>query len=151
MSVPLLVREARSVDDEAVAVIVSTAYQATGVQLTEHAAAVAYRRAHGSVFVIEEYGSVVGTFMLTPTTTPQGLPAAKLYRFAVHPRAQRRGIGDAAVRAIISHARERGYYALAGFSPHGMDTAHRLYERYGARPVHLPGGVRYELDLTAGL
>lgn len=58
-------------------------------------------------------------------------------------------IGGAAARAIICHARECGYHALARFSAHGMNTAHRLYEKYEAHPVHLPGGVRYELDLTA--
>lgn len=83
------------------------------------------------------------------TPAPPGFPAAKLYRFAVRPRAQRRGIGDAVVRALIGQARECGYHARARFSAHGVNTAHRLYGRYGARPTHLDGGVRYEPDLTA--
>jgi ribosomal protein S18 acetylase RimI-like enzyme len=88
--------------------------------------------------------------------------AAGFRMLAVAPAAQRRGVGEALVRACIDRARSEGRGRLVLHSTPSMTAAHRLYERHGFRrapdrdftPVP---GVRllgFELsldpDLTAG-
>ena len=51
----------------------------------------------------------------------------------VAPAAQRRGVGEALVRACIARAREAGRRGLAISTGRDMLSAHRLYERLGFR------------------
>ncbi|HEY2813796.1 MAG TPA: GNAT family N-acetyltransferase [Acidimicrobiales bacterium] len=63
----------------------------------------------------------------------EGTPvdAAAIRMLAVSRAAQRRGAGEALVRACIDRARERGKAAVVLHTTPWMTTAHRLYERIG--------------------
>jgi GNAT superfamily N-acetyltransferase len=60
---------------------------------------------------------------------------AALARLYVHPRARRRGAGTDLLRTALDAARRRGRRAVEIWSDKRLEGAHRLYERFGARPV----------------
>ncbi|MEA2590497.1 MAG: putative acetyltransferase [Actinomycetota bacterium] len=60
---------------------------------------------------------------------------AALARLYVHPRARRRGAGTDLLRTALDAARQRGRRAVEIWSDKRLEEAHRLYERFGARPV----------------
>jgi GNAT superfamily N-acetyltransferase len=58
-----------------------------------------------------------------------------LARLYVHPRARRRGTGTDLLRTAIDAARQQGRRAVEIWSDKRFEEAHRLYKRFGARPV----------------
>ena len=146
MSTDLRVRVATATDDAAVAEVITDAYQGTGVALLERAEDVAARRHQGLVIVVERCGQLVATCTLAPHQAAPG--AMVLSRFAVHPAAQRQGIGDDVLKELVALLVARGVTTVAGFSLHQMQAAHRLYQRLGAHPTPYAHGTHYELELT---
>ena len=106
--------------------------------------------------VAEAYGEIVGHVLLSKMTAP--FRALGLAPLAVLPTAQRRGIGDALVRAALDRARRDGadavfvlgdpaYYRRFGFDASnaaGFDSPyaglHLMAAVLGA-PLRAPGGV----------
>jgi GNAT superfamily N-acetyltransferase len=60
---------------------------------------------------------------------------AALARLYVHPRARHRGAGTDLLRTALGAARQRGRGAVEIWSDKRLEQAHRLYKRFGARPV----------------
>nr|WP_255219550.1 GNAT family N-acetyltransferase [Kocuria salina] len=115
--------------------------------MLERAEDVAARRQQGLVIVVERLGWLVATCTLAPRQATPG--AMLLSRFAVHPTAQRQGIGNDVLKELVALLVARGVTTVAGFSLHQMQTAHRLYQRLGAHPTHYAHGTHYELNLIA--
>ena len=63
--------------------------------------------------------------------TDEGNGAARLRLLHVEPFAQRRGIGDALVRACLGFARESGYAEVILWTHTVLDAARRIYARHG--------------------
>lgn len=92
--------------------------------------------------VAEEEGAVVGHVLFSPATLTDGedvMPMAGLGPVAVLPAYQRRGIGDALIRAGLAHCREQGYGAAVVLGHPDY------YPRFGFRPSR-PLGIRWEHD-----
>jgi putative acetyltransferase len=100
-------------------------------------------RARGAVIcslVAEEGGAVVGHVLFSPAVLDdegRHTAVAGLGPVAVRPDFQRRGIGDALIRAGLAICRERGY-SLAVVLGHPD-----YYPRFGFRPSR-PLGIRWE-------
>ncbi len=92
---------------------------------------------HG-VFVAEEGGEIVGTFIITlkPGLTGRGATRAELR--SVQVRADRRsaGIGARMVAFAEAEARRRGATAIELTSNNKRPAAHRFYERLGFERSH---------------
>ncbi len=102
-------------------------------------------RARGAVIcslVAEEGGAVVGHVLFSPTVLDdegRHTAVAGLGPVAVRPDCQRRGIGDALIRAGLAICREQGY-------PLAVVLGHPdYYPRFGFRPSR-PLGIRWEHD-----
>jgi putative acetyltransferase len=90
---------------------------------------------------------VIGLKLFEPVPGPLGsaveLDAAvrlagcdsALARLYVHPGARRRGLGTDLLRTALDAARQRGRRAVEIWSDKRLKEAHRLYHRFGARPV----------------
>ncbi len=80
-----------------------------------------------------------GTLLGTVTWSPYGSSYAETSRpgegefrmLAVGPRARRRGVAEALVRACLERARAGGMYRVVLSSKEAMTSAHRLYARLG--------------------
>lgn len=91
--------------------------------------------------VAEEDGQILGHVLFSPAVLdgPQRVDVAGLGPVAVRPDQQRRGIGDALIRAGLDICRQRGY-ELAVVLGHPS-----YYPRFGFRPSR-PLGIRWEHD-----
>lgn len=90
--------------------------------------------------VAEEDDAVVGHVLFSPATLTDGediMPIAGLGPVAVLPAYQRRGIGDALIRAGLAHCRQQGYGAAVVLGHPDY------YPRFGFRPSR-PLGIRWE-------
>ena len=101
---------------------------------------VAGRAARAEVLVAELDGEVVGSVVLTPHGTAMSETARPdEYEFrmlAVHPRAHRRGVARALLRAVLDRARAaEGVRAVALTTMPSMRHAHRMYEALGFERV----------------
>lgn len=139
------VREARPDELDAAGRLVADAYSAAGVigsddfwylELIRDARG---RSEHCPILVaVEGGGALLGCVTYVPGV---GNRIAELevegeagFRMlGVAPAAQRRGVGEALVRACIARAREAGRRGLAISTGGDMLSAHRLYERLGFR------------------
>lgn len=94
--------------------------------------------------VAEVEGQVVGHVLFSPAVLdgPRRVEVAGLGPVAVRPEQQRRGIGDALIRAGLDSCRQRGY-DLAVVLGHPA-----YYPRFGFRPAG-PLGIRWEHDAPA--
>jgi GNAT superfamily N-acetyltransferase len=133
---------ARPQDFERAGEIGVAAYRAV-LDLSEYYAAelrdVAARAADAVVLVARAGREVLGSLTLAAA----GGAYAELARgdelevrmFTVDPAAQRRGAGEALLRAAVEWAAEQGYPALvlSVVSTDGPGTPHRLYDRLGFR------------------
>jgi predicted N-acetyltransferase YhbS len=112
--------------------------------------------AGGLSLVALEKGRIVGTVRLWHVTAGRGRPALLLGPLAVHPNAQKRGIGAALMQRALDEATQRGhtavllvgdagYYGRFGFSAE-KTQALRLG---GADPARLLG-VELKANALAG-
>jgi ribosomal protein S18 acetylase RimI-like enzyme len=145
----IIVRRAAPADFDRVAALTLDAYRADG-QLTVESgyarelADVPARAAAAELLVAcipgrkvpgREDGGIVGavTFVLPGSRYAElcGPGEAEFRMLAVDPAVQRRGIGEALVRACVSRAREAGAGAIVICTRDFTVAAHRLYERLG--------------------
>jgi ribosomal protein S18 acetylase RimI-like enzyme len=134
------VRPARPEEYAEVGRLTVAAYEADGQLGAEHGyervlADVAGRAAHSEVLVAVDAGRVLGavSFVLpgSPLAELSGPDEAEFRMLAVDPAAQRRGVGDALVRACVARATGRGCAAVVISARSFSAPAHRLYERNG--------------------
>lgn len=138
-----MVREARPEELPVAGGIVGRAYLDLGIPPGEpylaHVRDAPGRALHCPVLVaIDDAGTVLGSVTYVPG--PDN-PFAEVERdgeagfrmLGVAPEAQRRGVGEALVRACIVRARAAGRTGLAISTSPTMTAAHRLYERLGFR------------------
>lgn len=166
----VLVRLATPTDHPAIGALTVEAYRADG-QLTgdnpyEHQLRDVAGRARDNevlVAVDEETGAVLGsvTFVLPASDLVElSRPGEAEFRMlAVHPAAQRRGVGRALVRACVARAVERGCSAVVICTRDFAKPALRMYEALGFVRVPeldwtpMPGvrllALRLELDPSA--
>jgi len=144
----LLIRDAARADIEDVVAL----YEAAGVdEPGSHTAAsldLAWRRLHESnarVLLALDAGRPLGTLTLfvLPLLGHGGAPAALAESVAVHPDAQRRGIGRALMQHAMAIARAAGCYKLALSSNRKREVAHAFYDRLGFQRH----GVSFTVDL----
>ena len=144
----IVVREARPDELAAAGDVVVRAYLALGGEppsegyraYLEEVRDAAGREAHAPILVAvdADRGMVLGSVTYVPGP---GNPFAELARddesefrmLGVAPEAQRRGVGEAMVRACMARARADGRCAIAISTSPVMRDAHRLYERLGFR------------------
>ena len=140
------VREARPDELDAAGRLVAEAYAAADfVGADAHGYLDTVRDARGRsrhcpILVAAEEGSESLLGCVTYVPGP-GNPFAELERpgeagfrmLGVAPSAQRRGVGEALVRACIDRGRAAGRHGLAISTGPDMLPAHRLYERLGFR------------------
>jgi ribosomal protein S18 acetylase RimI-like enzyme len=147
----VLVRPAVPADFDRVAALTLAAYRALG-DITDESgytrvlADVADRARAAEVLVAEEVESpergrrIVGTVTFVRPGSAYaelcGPDEAEFRMLAVDPRAQRRGTGEALVRACIDRARAAGARAIRLSTSPVMVVAQRIYERLGF--VHTP-------------
>jgi ribosomal protein S18 acetylase RimI-like enzyme len=137
------IREARPEDHQAIAELTVAAYRALpGAPLSGGYEArlrdVVGRATAALVLVAVEDGDIVGAVTYVPG--PQS-PWAELLdegeagvrMLAVHPAAQRRGVGTVLVRACIDRARRDGRRRVRLHTTSWMTDARRIYERLGFR------------------
>jgi ribosomal protein S18 acetylase RimI-like enzyme len=86
---------------------------------------------HGTVLVATEDTELLGTVMLetwhSGSEIARGAGEVEVRAFAVAPRAQRRGIGRALMRAVIDMARAGGAQRIVLCTQPTMTAAQRLY------------------------
>jgi len=84
---------------------------------------------------VDPAGTVVGTVTFCPTGSSWREIAradeGEFRMLAVHPAAQRRGIGRALTTACLDRSRELGFTGVALSTPARNVRAHQLYERFG--------------------
>lgn len=139
----LVVREARLAELDAAGGLVADAYEAAGAVSSDAWYLDRIRDARGRsrhcpILVAVEEGSstLLGCVTYVPGT---GNPFSEVERegeagfrmLGVAPSAQRRGVGEALVRACIERALLAGRRGLAISTGPEMRPAHRLYERLG--------------------
>lgn len=102
---------------------------------------VAARAADAVVLVARAGREILGSLTLAAAGTAWADIAVgdelEVRMFTVDPAAQRRGVGEALLRAAAEWASEHAFPALvlSVFSEDGPGTPHRLYERLGYRRV----------------
>lgn len=136
------VREVRREDYDDVAQLTAAAYVGDGFVSADDGDYLpmlmdtAHRARHGVLLVAELEQQVVGAVTLAEA----GGEYADIARdgelefrmLAVHPGAQRNGIGRALVRAVVEHARASGdIHAVVLSTEEKMDGAHELYASMG--------------------
>lgn len=110
-----------------------------------------YYLSKGNLFYVSIVdGRVVGTVgleLFPPVPGVAGVPAeidgkvrisgcdCSLERLYVHPEARRMGVGSALFEKAVAEAQARGCRAMEIWSDKRLVDAHRLYKRYGAKPV----------------
>ena len=88
------------------------------------------------IFEVEDVGGPTRVGHLWIAIDPkETIPQAFVYSLAIHPEHQRRGFGEAAMKAAERFAIDRGARRI-GLNVFGHnDVAHRLYARLGYRTV----------------
>ncbi|HEV2890667.1 MAG TPA: GNAT family N-acetyltransferase [Frankiaceae bacterium] len=157
MGAVLNVRPVRPEEHERVAALTVAAYRAVR-DVGDYAAVladVADRVRHAEVLVaVDDDGTVLGSVTNVPDGGRYGEIArageAEFRMLAVDPEAQRRGAGEALVRACVDDARRRGRSAVVLSSDASMTAAHRMYERLGfAREPERDWAPMPDVDLRA--
>ena len=96
---------------------------------------VAARAAHATVLVAADGDHIVGTVTYVPARSPYAEfdddDAVGIRMLAVHPTAQRLGVGRALVEECLRLARAQGRARVVLHTTPWMTTAQRLYERLG--------------------
>jgi ribosomal protein S18 acetylase RimI-like enzyme len=97
----------------------------------------ATRHREAELWVAELDGAVVGTVTIALEGSPWREIAERgegeFRMLAVAPTAQRRGVGEALMRLVMSRFRDLGAHAVVLSSLAEMTAAHRVYERQGFR------------------
>jgi ribosomal protein S18 acetylase RimI-like enzyme len=135
------VRRARSEDLEAAGEVTVAAYEQFTLGPADPYVAklrdAAARHREAELWVAELDGEVVGTVTIALEGSPWreiSEPDEGEFRMlAVAPSAQRRGVGDALMRLVMSRFRDLGAHAIVLSSLAEMTAAHRVYERLGFR------------------
>lgn len=98
-----------------------------------------------ALFVAEEDGAIVGTFVLLimDKLAHGGRPAGVVEDVVVDERRRGRGIGAVMMRAAMERCRERGCYKLALSSNARREAAHGFYESLGFKRH----GFSFQVDL----
>ncbi len=136
----MVIREERAADAAAIRLVNRLAFGRE-----DEGALVDALRESGAVIcslVAEDEGQVAGHVLYSPATLSDGddeRVVAALGPVAVLPDHQRRGIGDALIRAGLDVCREQGYGLVIVL---GHPT---YYPRFGFRPSR-PLGIRWEHD-----
>lgn len=138
MTRPVSVREATPATAGHVVQIVNAAYHrvpglANG---NETRADVLERLRAGTVLLFSHAGKDCGTLSYAPD--PDRPDVAEVRRWAVHPGAQRRGIGASMGELIVKRLKAEGYTAAEGFSLEVMPAMHRIHAAHGADVTSLP-------------
>ncbi len=138
----MIVRPAREQEHPALGALCVAAFRAEGHVSERYlpiAADIAGRAANATVLVAERDGVLAGTVTLILDGGPQaemaGADEAELRVLAVAPAWQRRGVGEALVRACIDAASARGRARLVCSCLASMTPAQALYARMGFRRV----------------
>lgn len=150
------IRTERPVDERAREALLDIAYGAARHRKPSCRLRNGRKPAAGLALVAVEHGRVVGTVRLWHVTAGRGRPALLLGPLAVHPDAQKRGIGAALMQRALDAAAQRGhaavllvgdaaYYGRFGFSAE-KTQALRLA---GADPARLLA-VELRADALAG-
>jgi ribosomal protein S18 acetylase RimI-like enzyme len=137
----VIIRPPRDDELDAVGELTAHAYLVDGPISDRYAAILADARSRHRdaelLVAVNAEGELLGTITLA---LPGGVFAdvaqdgeLEFRMLAVAPSAQRRGIGEALVRAVIDRARELAVPTVILSSQDRMTTAHRLYERLGFR------------------
>ena len=156
------IRDARPAEHAALGELCVRAYRALGSVTDSYAERlrdVSGRAASAQVLVAVDGDLPVGCVTLILDGGPLGEIArhgeGEFRMLAVDPAAQRRGAGEALVRACIERTRSAGRARLVLSSATDMAAAHRLYERLGFvrapardwRPIPTVQLLAFELDL----
>jgi ribosomal protein S18 acetylase RimI-like enzyme len=159
--VTLAVRRAVDADLGAVGALVGGVYLGEGWSPESARARLAdgeWIARQGTLLVAERDGAVVGAVVLAlpgdPGRQVGGDDEAEFRLLAVSTLARGAGAGEALVRAVIEHARARGFAAVVLSTQAGMIAAQRIYARLGferqpARDWSRPSATMlvYRLDL----
>ena len=136
----MIVRAAEPADFPAIAGLTVAAYLADGQLHGDHGYAeeladVASRAGAGEVLVAADAGAVLGAVTLVRPGSPYAEQAVdgelEFRMLAVDPTVQRRGAGEALVRACVERARAAGADAVVIRVRDFSDNARRLYQRLG--------------------
>src|SRR5687768_15042504 len=135
---PVEIREIRSEEADALGGLTVRVYEAidaTDDEYTPQLRDVRGRMETCDVLVAVDDGAVVGGVAYVPGPGPWADRAAddeaELRMLVVDPDHQRKGIGEALVRACIQRATAAGKARLVLLSEDHMTTAHRMYHRLG--------------------
>lgn len=136
MTADVKIREAVPADYAAVAGLLNRAYRAIGAVILETPTSIGKRAQAGLLVVTEAGGRILGTVTVAPVNShPLGLPQGRemeFTRFAVDPRQQGQGVGRALLTAVVNACAAQGVETIVGQSLDTMQTAHRLYQGFGA-------------------
>jgi ribosomal protein S18 acetylase RimI-like enzyme len=156
---PVVVRPARPEEYDAIGRLTVQAYEGNGGLDASHwyravLADVATRAEHGEVLAAVDAGTVLGavTFVLPGSRFAElSRPGEAEFRMlAVAPWAQRRGIGEALVRACLDRAADLGRTAVVICTRDFSAGALRLYQRLGfVRRPELDWAPEPGVDLLA--
>ena len=148
MSTPFTLRPVRPADDGAVAAIIRTVMpefgaRGPGFAINDpevDAMSAAYPAPRAIYLVLEVDGVVVGGGGVGPLAgADEGTCELRTMYFL--PAARGLGAGKALLARCIEEARSRGYRRMYLETLTGMDTAQRLYERFGFRKLAAPLGA----------
>jgi putative acetyltransferase len=148
MSTPFTLRPVRPADDGAVAAIIRTVMpefgaRGPGFAINDpevDAMSAAYPAPRAIYLVLEVDGVVVGGGGVGPLAgADEG--TCELRKMYFLPAARGLGAGKALLARCIEEARSRGYRRMYLETLTGMDTAQRLYERFGFRKLAAPLGA----------
>jgi predicted N-acetyltransferase YhbS len=106
------IRTERPVDALAREVLLDVAYGAERHRKPSCRLRKGRKPAEGLSLVAVEKGRIVGTVRLWHVTAGRGRPALLLGPLAVHPEAQKRGIGGALMQRALTEATQRGHAAV---------------------------------------
>src|SRR6478735_594420 len=100
--------------------------------------------ARHEVFVAEQEGTVVGTYLLRANEAGGGAHVATAL-YVVSPAATGRGIAQAMIEHSLDHARKRGFSAMQlGFVPSSEERRLKLWQRAGFSVLaRLPKAFRH--------
>jgi predicted N-acetyltransferase YhbS len=148
----LTIRTERPIDAPAREALLDVAYGAARHRKPSCRLRNGRKPADGLSLVAIERGRMIGTVRLWPVEAGRGRPALLLGPLAVHPDAQKRGIGAALMQRALDEAAQRGHAAVLLVG----DAAY--YGRFGfsadeSQALRLPGadqGRLLAVELKAG-
>jgi predicted N-acetyltransferase YhbS len=108
----LTIRQERPVDEHAREALLDVAYGDERNHKPSCRLRKGRKPAAGLSLVAVEKGRILGTVRLWHVTAGRGRPALLLGPLAVHPNAQKRGIGAALMRRALADAAQRGHAAV---------------------------------------